>query len=244
LHPKLFVNYIVMAKRKDKKENLPVDTELMLEESVNKLETWYYKNQKLVTVCIFGLVLLVGGYFAHRFLYQEPRERRAQEEMFFAQNFFEMEEYDWALNGHGIHFGFIDIIDNFRRTRAANLAHLYAGIINMRLGEFETALHHLKNHRSNDLIMTPQVRMLIADAYAELGNYNEALRHYERAASINVNEMTTPMALMRAGALAHIQGDYQRALRHFERIRSEFIRSPEARDIDKHIALIQARINQ
>jgi len=28
-----------MAKRKDKKENLPVDTELMLEESVNKLET-------------------------------------------------------------------------------------------------------------------------------------------------------------------------------------------------------------
>ena len=233
-----------MAKRKDKKENLPVDTELMLEESVNKLETWYYKNQKLVTACIFGVVLVVGGYFAHRFLYQEPRERMAQEEMFVAQNFFEIGELDWALNGHGIHFGFIDIIDNFRRTRAANLAQLYAGIINMQLGEFETALYHLKRHRSNDLILAPQARMLIADAYAELGNYDEALRHYERAANTNVNEMVTPMALMRAGALAHIQGDYQRALRHFERIRTEFVRSPEGRDIDKHIALIEARINQ
>ena len=244
MHPKLFVNYIVMAKRKDKKENLPVDTELMLEESVNKLETWYYKNQKLVTACIFGVVLVVGGYFAHRFLYQEPRERMAQEEMFFAQNFFEMGELEWALNGHGIHFGFIDIIDNFRRTRAANLAHYYAGVIHLRQGDLESALYHLKRFRSNDLILTPMVRGLIGDVYAEMGNYSEALRHYERAVTSHVNEMVTPMFLMRAGALAHVQGDYQRALRHFERIRSEFVRSPEARDIDKHIALIQARINQ
>jgi len=233
-----------MAKKKEKKDNLPVDTELMLEESVSRLETWYYKNQKIVTACIAVVILAVGGYFGYRFLYQEPRERMAQEEMFMAQNFFETDSLNWALNGHFPHLGFIDIISDFRGTNAANLAHLYVGVIHMRNGQFEDALHYLKRFRSNDLILTPQARMLIADAYAELGNYNEALRQYERAASSHVNDMVTPMALMRAAALAHIQGDYQRALRHYQRVRTEFIRSPEALDIDKHIALLQAKINQ
>ncbi|MCL2416913.1 MAG: tetratricopeptide repeat protein [Bacteroidales bacterium] len=231
-----------MAKRKDKKDNLPVNTEQMLEDSVSKLETWYYKNQKLVTACIAIAILAVGGYFGYRFLYQEPRERLAQEEMVFAVNFFGIDSLDWALNGHGVHWGFIDIIDNFRGTNAANLAHFHVGVIFMRKGQFEDALYHLKRFRSNDLILTPMVRGLIGDAYAELGNYSEALRQYERAVSSHVNDMVTPMILMRAAALAHIQGDYQRALRHYERVRAEFIRSVP--DIDKHIALVRAKINQ
>ncbi|MCL2415057.1 MAG: tetratricopeptide repeat protein [Bacteroidales bacterium] len=233
-----------MAKKKDKKDNLPVDTEQIFEDSVSRLEAWYYKNQKLITAFIAIVILAVGGYFGYRFLYQEPRERVAQEEMFMAQNFFEADSLNWALNGHGMHLGFVDIINNFRGTRAANLSHSYVGIIYMRKGRFEDALHHLKRFRSNDLILTPMVGMLIADAYAELGNYSEALRQYERAASSHVNDMVTPMILMRAAALAHIQGDYQRALRHYERVRTEFVRSPEAQDIDKHIALLQAKINQ
>jgi len=228
----------------NKKDTLPVNTEQMLEETASRLEGWYLRNQKQVTIAIAAVIIAVGGYFGYKFLYLEPREKTAQEEMFIAQNFFEIDSLNWALNGHGTHYGFIDIIDNFRGTKAANLAHYYTGVIYMRKGEFENALHHLKKFRSNDLILTPMVRSLIGDCYAELGNMREALSHYERAVSSHANDMVTPMVLMKAAALCSIQGDYQKALRFYQRVRNEFIRSPEARDIDKYIALMEAKINQ
>jgi len=228
----------------DKKNSLPVNTEQMFEETVSKLESWFLKNQKTVTAAILAIVIVVGGYFGYKFLYLEPREKTAQEEMFFAQNFFEIDSLHWALNGNGVHYGFIDIIDNFRGTRAANLAHYYAGVIYLKNGQFQDAIYHLKKFKTKDLILAPMTRMLIGDCYAELGNMREALSYYERAASSHENEMVTPMALMKAAILCDIEGDYQKALRFFMRIRNDFIRSPEARDIDKYIAMMEAKINQ
>ena len=228
----------------NKKDTLPVNTEQIFEDTVSRLEGWFLKNQKQVTIAIVAVVIAVGGYFGYRFLYMEPREKMAQEEMFFAENFFEIDSLSWALNGHGVHYGFIDIINNFRGTKSANLAHYYAGVIYLRKGQFEDAIYHLKKFRSNDLILTPMVRSLIGDSYAELGNMREALSHYERAVSSHVNDLITPMILMKIAAIHDIQGDYQRALRTYNRIRDEFIRSSEARDIDKYIALMEAKINQ
>ena len=238
MHPKLYLN---MA---DKKDNLPVNTEQMFEETVSKLEAWFFKNQKMVMVSVAAVIIAVGGYFGYKFLHLAPREKTAQEEMFFAQNFFEIDSLNWALNGNGMHYGMIDIIDNFGGTKAANLAHYYVGVIYLRKGQFEDAMRYLKKFRSNDLILTPMVRSLIGDCYAELGNMKEALAHYERAISSHANDMVTPMVLMKAAALSDILGDYQKALRFYNRVRNEFIRSSEARDIDKYIAMMEAKINQ
>ena len=238
MHPKLYFN---MA---DKKDSLPVNTERMFEETVGKLEAWFLKNQKQITAGLLTLVIVVGGYFGYKFLYLEPREKMAQEEMLFAQNFFEIDSLNWALNGNGIHYGFIDIIDNFRGTRASNLAHYYVGVIYLQKGQFRDAIDYLKKFRSKDLILAPMTRALIGDCYAELGDMKEALSHYERAISSHENDMVTPMVLMKAAALCDIQGDYQKALNFYKRIRSEFVRSPEARDIDKYIAMMEAKINQ
>ncbi|MDR0437716.1 MAG: hypothetical protein LBH22_05370, partial [Bacteroidales bacterium] len=112
-----------------KKETGPVNTEQMFEETVSRLETWFIKNQKMLTVSLLAVVIAVGGYFGYKFLYLEPRERTAQEEMFFAQNYFEIDSLNWALNGDGVNYGFLDIIDNFRGTKAANLSRYYVGVI-------------------------------------------------------------------------------------------------------------------
>jgi predicted negative regulator of RcsB-dependent stress response len=227
-----------------KNDNLPVNTEQIFEETIDKLETWFLKNQKQLTTAVIAVIIAVGGYFGYKFLYLEPREKTAQEEMFFAQNFFEIDSLSWALNGNGQHYGFIDIIDNFRGTRAANLAHYYVGAIYLKQGQYEDAMYYLKKFRSNDLILTPMVRSLIGDCYAELGDMKEALSHYERAISSHQNDMVTPMVLMKAAALCDIQGDYQKALKFYQRVRNEYVRSNEARDIDKYIAMMQAKINQ
>jgi len=228
----------------NKKDTLPVNTEQMFEETVSKLETWFLKNQKFITACVLAVVLTVGGYFGYKFLYLEPREKTAQEEMFFAENFFQIDSLNWALNGNGVHYGFIDVIDNFRGTKAANLAHYYVGVIYMQMGQFQDAMYYLKKFKSNDLIVTPMIRTLIGDCYAELGNMKEALSQYERAISSHENDMATPMILMKAAALCEIEGDYQKALRFYTRVRNDFVRSPEARDIDKYIAMMEAKINQ
>jgi hypothetical protein len=72
----------------------------------------------------------------------------------------------------------------------------------------------------------------------------DALSHYERAVSSHQNDMVTPMVLMKAAALCDIQGDYQKALKFYTRVRNEYIRTNEARDIDKYIAMMEAKINQ
>jgi predicted negative regulator of RcsB-dependent stress response len=228
----------------NKKDNLPVNTEQMFEETVSRLESWFLKNQKLITTAILAVVIAVGGYFGYKFFYLEPREQTAQEEMFFAQNFFETDSLDWALNGDGVHYGMIDIIDHFRGTKAANLAHYYVGVIYLKKGQYEDAIDYLKKFRSNDLILTPLVKSLLGDCYAELGDMKEALSHYEKAISTHQNDMVTPTVMMKTAALYDIQGDYQKALNLYKRVRNEYVRSQEARDIDKYIAMIEAKINQ
>jgi len=232
---------LIMA---DKKSSLPVNTEQIFEETVNKMEVWFLKNQKHLTIIALCVVCIVGGYFGYKFLYLEPREKAAQEEMFFAQNYFEIDSLNWALNGDGVNYGMIDIIDNFRGTKAANLAHYYVGVIYLRKGQYQDAIDYLKRFTSNDLILTPMVRALIGDCHAELGNMKEALSYYERAVSSHENDMVTPMILMKAAALSDILGDYQKALRFYTRVRNDYVRSNEARDIDKYIAMMEAKINQ
>jgi predicted negative regulator of RcsB-dependent stress response len=228
----------------DKKDNLPVNTEQMFEETVSRLEAWFLKNQKHITTAVVAVVIAVGGYFGYKFLYLEPREKSAQEDMFFAQNYFEIDSLNWALNGDGVRYGMIDIIDNYGRTKAANLAHYYVGVIYLKKGQYEDAIDYLKKFKSTDLILTPMVRALIGDCYAELGDMKEALSHYEKAVSSYENDMITPMILMKAAALCDLQQDYQKALKFYTRIRNEYVSAPEARDIDKYIAMAEAKINQ
>lgn len=234
-NPKIFI----MA---EKKETFAENSEHLFEETVGRLETWFLKNQKRVTTALIAVVLVVGGYFGYKFLYQNPREKSAQEELFFAQNYFEYDSLDLALNGDGAHYGLIDVIDNYSGTKAANLAKYYTGIIYLKKGEFKDAIEYLKDFKSDDLVLTPMVQSAIGDCYAELGEMDKALSYYETAIASHQNNMVTPMILMKAAALCEMQNDFQKALSFYTRVRDEFLRSSEAREIDKYIAMAEAKL--
>ncbi len=228
----------------EKKETFAENSEQMFEETVSKIETWFLKNQKTITTVVLAVVIVVGGYFGYKFLYQAPREKAAQEELFFAQNYFEIDSLNLALNGDGAHYGMIDVIDNYGGTKAANLAHYYIGVIYLKQGQYQEAMDYLRKFKSDDLILTPMVLSLIGDCYAELGDMKEALSSYEKAVASNENDMVTPMVLMKAAALCELENDYAKALKFYTRIRNDYTRSNEARDIDKYIAMMEAKINQ
>jgi tetratricopeptide (TPR) repeat protein len=160
--------------------------------------------------------------------------------MFGAVNHFERDSFRLALNGDGSFLGFNDIIDEYGSTPAGNLAHYYAGISNLRLGNFDEAISQLQSFSSDDLIISTMALGAIGDAYSELNDNEEAVSYYVKAVENNPNDFTTPIFLFKAGLMYEILGDWEEALRYYKRIETEYPKSKEARDIQKYIT--RARI--
>lgn len=206
-----------------------------VEEALSKSEQFIEKHQKTIYI-ILGAILVIGfGIYGIKKLYLEPRENEAQEQMFVAQRYFESDSLDKALKGDATFSGFIGIIDEYSRTKAANLSNYYAGIIYLKQGKFQEAIDYLKKFKSDDEIVGPMAQGALGDAYLELGNKEEALSYYEKAASKKDNELTTAMYLMRAGFVCEELGNFEKAVDLYTKIKKEHPKSQEAQDIDKYI---------
>ncbi|NJK87388.1 MAG: tetratricopeptide repeat protein [Bacteroidales bacterium] len=111
-----------------------------------------------------------------------PAEKDAQNEMFMAEKYFEADSFQLALEGDGSYLGFLDIIDEYSVTKSANLSHYYAGISYLHLGEYEDAIKHLKKFNANDVYISTIAIGAIGDAYQELGELDESVSFYLKAA--------------------------------------------------------------
>lgn len=56
-----------------------------------------------------------------------------------------MDSVNLALNGDGMNWGFLRVIDKYGGTKAGNLANFYAGDCYIKLNENEKAIKYLKN---------------------------------------------------------------------------------------------------
>ncbi len=214
-----------------------------VEGALSKTEQFIEKNQNLIFWVVGIIVVISAGYIAYTRFVMEPREQSAMEEIYMAERYFEKDSLNKALYGDGIHLGFLDIIEEFRFTRTANLARYYAGISYFRLGNYEEAIEYLKSHRPRDQIIGALSYGTIGDAYLELNDKNQAIRYYTRAYRHEPNNFTTPIFLFRAAQLYEYKGEYNNALRLYNRIKDEYQDSREARDIDRYIARTQARLD-
>ena len=221
-----------MAKKKDKTEEKIV----AVEEVLGKTEQFIEKNQKILTIIVGIIVVLVLGYFGYKKFYLAPLEKEAQSQIFMAEMYFEQDSLNRALYGDGNYLGFLDIIDDYSSTKTGNLANYYAGICFLKKGEFEEAIDYLKNFSSSDQIIGPMASAAIGDAYMELGDPEKSITYYLEAAGKSNNEFTAPTFLMKAAWTYEELGEYNKALKLYERIKKEFYQSYEAREIDKYIA--------
>ena len=230
----------IMAKKIDNTE----EKIHAVEEALSKSEKFIEKNQKILTIIIGSAVVIVLGIFAFQKLYIAPREKAAQGQIFAAQKYFEQDSLNKALNGDGNSLGFLDIIDEYSMTKASNLSKYYAGIIYLKQGKFEDAITYLKKFDSDDEFVGPMATGGIADANVELGKKDEAIEYYLKAANQQVNDLTTPLYLMRAAFVYEDQGKFDKAVELYEKIQKEHVKSTEARDIDKYIEQAKAKITK
>ena len=228
--------------KKDKKEkqtNEPVEN---IQETLTRTEQFIIKNQKILLYSILGIIaviLLIVGY--NKFIVK-PKEEQASAEMFIAERYFERDSFALALNGAEGYPGFVQIIEDYSGTKAANLAHFYAGLSYMYLGDYDNAISYLEDFKTDDIILGAEKYGAIADAYVQKDQYEKAIKYYKKAiASEYENDLTTPIFLKKLGLVYEKTGDYQKALEQYQKIYKDYPQSQEARTIEKYIE--RAKLN-
>jgi tetratricopeptide (TPR) repeat protein len=170
-------------------------------------------------------------------------EKEAKAQMFVAEQYFERDSFNLALYGDGGELGFIDIIDEYSVTQTANLASYYAGISFLHIGEYESAIEHLKGFESDDQIISQMALGAIGDAYSELEEYDKSFSFYMKAAEGKINEFTSPIYLMKAALIQEHLENFNKAIDIYERVKKEHPKSSEARHIDKYITRAKGFLN-
>ena len=219
-----------------------------LDQGASRTEAWVEKNQKAILGFIIVVAVGVLGYFAYHQYIKGPKETEAMNEMFQAQNYWEQaltapakdSLYNLSLQGGNGKFGFIDIIENYGGTNAANLAHYYAGMAYLNTNKYKEAIAQLDKFSSDDAILAPLAKGGIGDAFAQLGQNDEALKYYEEAANMRENDFTTPRFLLKAGIAAMSLNQNDKALAHFKKIADEYPKSTEATKAEIYIGRAEA----
>jgi tetratricopeptide (TPR) repeat protein len=223
---------------KDKKHK-QVDNLTEVESALTNTEQFLENNMKLISVVIGAILVIAVGYFGLNKFYLEPRTKNAQDQMFQAQNYFEKDSFNLALNGDGTNLGFLDIIDDFGSTKAGDLAHYYAGVSYLHMGQFDKAIDQLKKFNTKDALLGPISVGAQGDAQLELGKTEKALDLYTEAYKMNDNVLTAPIYMLKAGQLLESTNKKAEALKIYETIKLKFPESNEGRSIDKYIARIK-----
>ncbi len=209
------------------------------EEALGRAEVFFHEHGKKILYPVIAILAIVCIYFGYKYLYEEPRNRNAAEEMFAAEQYFQIDSLNLALNGNGQTTGFLDIIDQYSGTKSANLAKYYAGLCYLHMEQFDNAIEYLKEFKTKDVNLYPLSKMAIGDAYLELGNTSEAINYYEKAVDKYENDFVNPLVLMKLASVCEMEKNYDKALQAYERIQKEYTRSNEARDMDKYIARVK-----
>lgn len=215
-----------------------------VENALSKTEHYIEENQKSLTIIILAIIIIVGGYLGYKKLIVAPKEKEASAQMWMAEQYFAKDSFNLALKGDGNYLGFLSIIDDYSITKSANLAHYYSGICYLHMGDYKNAIDYLKKFESKDKMIAPIAMGSIGDAYMELGEIDEALSFYKKAANNFTNNFTTPLYLQKAGFAFEQLGKYNDALEVYKRIESEFPNSTEGRQIEKFIAQVELLIKK
>lgn len=217
-----------------------------LDESASKTEAWVSKNQNYILGVIGAIALGVLGYLAYVQFIQNPKEAEASNDLYYPQQYFDQAMQNeaqqdsllnLALNGAEGKYGFLDIIDEYNGTKAANLAKYAAGMAYLNQKNYQEAIGYLEEFSTDDAMLGAIAKGGIGDAFAQLEQPEDALDYYEQAFKHSTNDFTTPLYLYKAGIVAMELGEKATALEYFERIKEEFKNASQASNIETLIGM-------
>lgn len=214
-----------MAKKKEHKHEL-LENPDALAERLGSAENWMERHSKTVFGIVGVILLIIAGYFGFNY-YKKSQDAEAQPQMFQAVYYFEADSLNLALNGDGNNLGFLNIIEDFKYSNAANLAHFYAGVCYLKQGEYDAAILYLEDFSADDLLVQARAYSLIGDAYMEKSEYENAATYYDKAANYKPNKFYSPTYLMKAALAYEKLNQNDKAKEAYSKIITEFWDSQE-----------------
>ena len=203
-----------MSKKKKSAENQSdsvFENPEALAQQISKSEEFIEKNKTLVFAIGGVIAIVLVGFILGKY-YLNSQNELAQRDLFQAQYYFEGDSLGLALNGDGNNYGFLDIIDEYSMTEAANIANFYAGATYLKLGDFDNAIRYLSDFSASDYLVQARAYSLIGDAHMEQGDFERAAGFYEKAANYNANKEFSPTYLQKAALAYEESGNLSAAL--------------------------------
>jgi tetratricopeptide (TPR) repeat protein len=227
-----------MAKKKEAHNDVLESSEA-LAEKLEIAESWIERHPKIVFGVLGAILLVVGAYFGFKY-FKDKKDIDAQREMFQAVYYFESDSLDLALNGDGNNLGFLDIIDEYGITPAANLANFYAGASYLKQGKYELARLYLEDFSASDLLVQARAYSLIGDSHMEEQHYSDAASFYNKAASYKPNKYYTPTYLMKEALAYEKANDTAKAISTYQKVIDNYWESGEYQNARKFKARLES----
>ncbi|MDB5209191.1 MAG: hypothetical protein JWQ30_18 [Sediminibacterium sp.] len=209
-----------------------------------RVQGFWEKFQKPVIIVVAVLVVGIGGWYAYNEYILKPKEEKASDALFKAQQYFALDSSNLVLNGDGQNKGALYVINTYGGTKAGNLAKYYAGISYLKLGDFNNAVKYLKDFSTD----AKQVQLVaygcLGDAYSELKKNDEAIASYKKAAStFDKDESNSAEYLFRAALLEETSGKPKEALELYKELKEKFPKTDKGFLADKYIYRLSVEKN-
>lgn len=210
------------------------------DETLAASRSFYEKNKKTILYGVGSvLFIVIAALLIHQF-YITPRNNRANESIFRAEQAFIDGNYEKALNGDGESMGFLAVIDEYGSTKAGNIACLYAAKCYAATEKYQEAIDMLdKFDGCGDALISPAAIALKGNCYAELGQNEKAVELLVKAAKEADNNTISPTCLLQAGQLYVALGQKDKALDCYNQIKTKYQQNSVFYEIDKYIEQAQ-----
>lgn len=210
--------------------------EIEKNETVAKVGNFWQRNQKSIIYAVTVIVVIIGGWFLYKEMIVKPKEEKATQAIFKAEQFFAKDSFKVALEGNGQNKGFKYIINNYEGAKAANLAKYYAGICYLKLNDFNNAVKFLKDFDTDAKQIKMMAHGCLGDAYSELNKKPEAIESYKKAAAIfEEDEFNASEYLFRAALLNETMGKTDEAVSLYKEVKEKFPKTEKGFQADKYI---------
>jgi tetratricopeptide (TPR) repeat protein len=208
------------------------------DQTIAASKSFFEKYEKHI---IYGgstlLAIVIAVLLIHQF-YITPRNNKANESLYQAEQLFQDGSYEKALNGDeqtGV-MGFLAVADKFGSTKAGNLARLYAGMCYAHTDKYQEAVDILQKFDGcGDEMVSPAVIGLLGNCYAQLGQNEKAVETLLKAAKKADNNTLSPQFLLQAGQIYESLGQADKALDCYKQIKQNYQQSYLYADMDKYI---------
>ena len=217
--------------------NIKTNNSTEMAEVISRSEAFLTKQKKPLLIVLAAIIVIVGGGLLYHNFVSVPKVNKASTALATGQEYFSQGDWQKALNGDGAGFaGFVNIAKQYSGTDAANLAKLYAGIALYNTGKAQEALKYLKDYSTaGDAMIEAEAIGAIGDCYATLGQKDEAVNNFKKAAAKADNNSLSPIYLVKAGEVLESDNKYDEALKLYQEVKDKYVQSAMQQDIDKYI---------